>query len=325
MTWLACALLIVSSCALIAGLRGRAKGDHPTCRRCGYDLFGLGLNTHQCPECGTDLLRKRSIRTGTRRRNSGLVMAAAPVWLASLGWLSEASWTAAQHIQTEHYKPVGWVAHDAKSSDVTLRETAVSELVARLDRGELSRAQVTALVDQALNAQASSNLWIAYWGDFIEKASAAGGLSDQQWQLYWEQAFSFSLFAPQSITADQPLIVEIGCGDPLLSGKYSGCDVEVSYRGTRLLINDMPFDPSCLGERTFQMTPRGVHSGFTPACAFSLPSRILDVAPGGRANIVADAQVDVFIDNPRPSAHFTKQLTAKVVLVPRPGPAETQF
>jgi ribosomal protein L37E len=41
------------------GMRGRRVGDdHPFCRRCGFDLFGLPPGRDVCTECGADLKRR---------------------------------------------------------------------------------------------------------------------------------------------------------------------------------------------------------------------------------------------------------------------------
>src|SRR5690349_6074803 len=50
------ATLLLGVVLLALGLRGRRVGDHPYCRRCGFDLFGLPPAHPACPECGADLL-----------------------------------------------------------------------------------------------------------------------------------------------------------------------------------------------------------------------------------------------------------------------------
>src|SRR5215212_1934318 len=58
--------------ALLAryGWRGKLTDDHPTCRRCGFDLFGLPPQTPRCPECGAELSARRAIRLGHRKHSA---------------------------------------------------------------------------------------------------------------------------------------------------------------------------------------------------------------------------------------------------------------
>src|ERR1043165_5496698 len=50
------------------GLRGRRTGDHPFCRRCGFDLFGKPDDADNCSECGAALIGPRSYLIGVRHR-----------------------------------------------------------------------------------------------------------------------------------------------------------------------------------------------------------------------------------------------------------------
>ena len=52
---------------LLLGVRGRRIDDHPICRRCGFDLFGLPAGSERCSECGAEVRRRRAIRIGRRK------------------------------------------------------------------------------------------------------------------------------------------------------------------------------------------------------------------------------------------------------------------
>src|SRR4030095_1839286 len=105
LAWIIPALLGIA--LLWRGLRGRRIDDHPLCRRCGYDLFGT-VEPANCPECGTKLESKRSVRLGHRKRR----------WVSlSLGLFVIALTTAgtilfvrarASHFDFNPYKPL-WV------------------------------------------------------------------------------------------------------------------------------------------------------------------------------------------------------------------------
>src|SRR5207249_860614 len=69
---LAALVLIVGIVLLRRGLKGIALDDHPICRRCGFDLFGLPGGVAVCSECGADLSSRRAIRIGTRKRRPGI-------------------------------------------------------------------------------------------------------------------------------------------------------------------------------------------------------------------------------------------------------------
>src|SRR5436190_7656503 len=57
-------LLVIGIVFLAVGWRGRTIDNHPICRKCGFDLFGLDAAV-RCPECGTEL-SANAIRLGHR-------------------------------------------------------------------------------------------------------------------------------------------------------------------------------------------------------------------------------------------------------------------
>jgi hypothetical protein len=71
----ALALLIAAFFLLVFGWRGRRVGDHPFCRKCGFDLFGRPDGTLVCGECGASLDAKRAIVIGERKRRPFLISA----------------------------------------------------------------------------------------------------------------------------------------------------------------------------------------------------------------------------------------------------------
>lgn len=78
--WLYDALVVVGIGAVLAflyGFRAKQIDNHPICRRCGYDLFGLGKDHRLCPECGAVLQLARAIRIGHRTRHKPLMLIAA--------------------------------------------------------------------------------------------------------------------------------------------------------------------------------------------------------------------------------------------------------
>lgn len=62
--------------------RGKLLDDHPYCRKCHYDLFGLKAEAATCPECGADIRTGGTVRMGRRKRQWGVVTAGAAVCLS---------------------------------------------------------------------------------------------------------------------------------------------------------------------------------------------------------------------------------------------------
>src|SRR5688500_20138720 len=74
LTWVAVLVPLLAGMLFVRlGLRGKRVDDHPLCRRCGFDLFGLPEGATECSECGADLsVRWKAVRIGNRHRRGGL-------------------------------------------------------------------------------------------------------------------------------------------------------------------------------------------------------------------------------------------------------------
>src|SRR5688500_6231710 len=77
------ALLLLALALLWASRRGRRVDDHPSCRRCGFDLFGLPSGSTNCSECGADVTRRGAVRTDHRARGRQLLAGGAVLMLLS--------------------------------------------------------------------------------------------------------------------------------------------------------------------------------------------------------------------------------------------------
>ena len=125
--WIIASLLMALAGAAIAwlGWRGRRVGDHPICRRCGFDLFGLPGGVTTCSECGADLSAPRAVRIGHRRR-LGRMLAAGVLLLLLAGSLTTLiGVTRSGDFEINGYKPVWLLAREAGSDDAALRDAAV--------------------------------------------------------------------------------------------------------------------------------------------------------------------------------------------------------
>ncbi len=215
LSWLAVLVILVmllpAGLVLLAvGLRGVRVSDHPHCRACGFDLFGSAA-AERCPECGTGLSRSGAVREGVRRRRPGLIVAGVVLLLPIVAVLGLGAWGAVSSIDWQRVKPVAWLRWEANASGAGAGAgAAVDELLRRQQAGELTAAQVDALIDDALAAQAdAARPWDPDWGDILQTAKRDSVLDEGRWQRYAEQA----------VTVGSPFSLEVRPrvrrGDPI--------------------------------------------------------------------------------------------------------------
>ncbi|TVQ51861.1 MAG: hypothetical protein EA377_11415, partial [Phycisphaerales bacterium] len=99
----AVALTVVGLVVACIGWRGRRIDDHPVCRGCGFDLYGLSHNNEHCPECGRQVGVVRSVRTGNRKRRPALIALGVMLMLIAVGGGAVDQWA--------HLSEVNWHAH----------------------------------------------------------------------------------------------------------------------------------------------------------------------------------------------------------------------
>src|SRR5436853_3408192 len=125
------ASLTISIIMLWLAWRGRREGDHPICRKCGYDLFGSPPASERCSSCGAKLSRRRAIQMGMRKRHWKHVSPALVALVACGLWSGIAVWKRAQQEDVSRIKPVWWLARESRSSNVAIRNAAVAEILRR--------------------------------------------------------------------------------------------------------------------------------------------------------------------------------------------------
>jgi hypothetical protein len=176
---------------IVCGIRGVRIGDHPVCRRCGFDLFGSPAGTVVCGECGADLARRRAIRIGHRRKRGGVLLAGILLMGVILGVGGTTEYANTKHVNGWHYAPQWYVLREAQSANAGWRSPALVELSARLKRGALSTPELDRALSAGLACQGDlSRPWDPAWGDFIEDANDAGRLSPELWRRYAQQAIA---------------------------------------------------------------------------------------------------------------------------------------
>ena len=188
------AALVLGLTLAAVGLRGRRVDDHPLCRRCRFDLTGRPGSSTRCPECGADLSPPRATVVGHRRRRAAVLAAGVAVVLAA----AAVGVGRARHVPWLRYAPVWYVVREAGLADPARRGPALDELLRRLADGDLAGPRLDRATAAALVAQADpSRAWDNRWGDLVERARAAGHLSDDRWHRYaagaWPAAFQLDV------------------------------------------------------------------------------------------------------------------------------------
>src|SRR5690349_2509051 len=159
----------LSLLTLTLALRGRKVDDHPHCRKCKFDLFLQPPTTTRCPECGSPLSSKKSIRQGKRQLNSRPFTIALLVLLICSADAAIHAWHRAKTITWIHYAPDWWLQRQADSKRADSRDTALAELTRRILTGQIPPKLESALVAKALAYQADpSRPWVPGWGDIVQ-------------------------------------------------------------------------------------------------------------------------------------------------------------
>ncbi len=172
---------------VIRGLRGRVVGDHPYCRKCGYDLFGNPA-AQRCSECGVDITQPSSRRIGLVERRRPLLITGVVLLCVtglSLGLMSYHAipW----RIVCLRLTPFSSLEQRAFAGNA-LNES-IYELRRRVQVGRLSARQRNQLADDVIARQADPNAeWGSLYGDVVERLHDANKLDDVRWQKYCRQS-----------------------------------------------------------------------------------------------------------------------------------------
>ncbi|MCC6908354.1 MAG: hypothetical protein IT430_10470 [Phycisphaerales bacterium] len=191
--------------ALLLGLRGRRVDDHPHCRRCRFDLFGLGAAAARCPECGADLAGPRAVVRGLRRRRPIIAALGAVLLLACSAWVALSASGTLSKVDWNHYKPAWWLAIEAQSADMAKSDAALRELVVRLGDKELSQRRIDGLVATATSLFDSPPAELSrHWDRFVTGAWAGGYLDDATAWQYAVKAFQPEVYLEAATLDGQP-------------------------------------------------------------------------------------------------------------------------
>lgn len=250
LTWLIPGALLLGGGALLwMGLVGRRVNDHPICRKCKRDLFGLPAMLDRCPDCGSEL-RPGDVLRGVRERRTGLITVGAFIAVPAALWLGGMGALLFAGASANEYKPLWLLARELESDSPT---AASDELARRLSRRKLSSEQVDGLAGKFLDHQADSNRrWQPLKGDFIEAASMHGLLSPELWETYVQQGIGPAVKARPVISAGRYLPLHVLPRDTRLGSQmamYSGAGPGGAQGGLPVTFilygrseNDHPFE-----------------------------------------------------------------------------------
>jgi hypothetical protein len=211
--WPTIALLLASAIVLAFAWRGRRIDDHPICRGCGFDLFGLPKGAGKCSECGSDLNSHSAIRIGHRQRRSALVLLSMMVCLGSVGWLSLIGWSVANGVAWVTHEPLWLLRRECSSERPATRVPAVAEILRRLGNKTISAAEIRPVIDDLLSLQSNRRLWYAGWGDVIEASHDLGLTTVGQWDFYLQHGAVLGIESRSAMRAGDPIPVRLVARD----------------------------------------------------------------------------------------------------------------
>lgn len=152
-----CVIVPLASLILLRrGVRGRRVGDHPHCRRCGFDLFGRPETSHQCSECGANLDDSRAIVIGVRRPSPAMIFVSLFLLLASLG----IGVPIASKLNWNQYKPDWWLVMQWNPSKPFFRMTgSTDELLRRLGTDTLNESARQSMMKEIIATKTRGGWW----------------------------------------------------------------------------------------------------------------------------------------------------------------------
>ena len=123
------ALAVVGTlaCAALAwrARRWRRRGDHPHCRRCDFDLFGLPAGAGRCSECGADLTAQRAVAIGARRPAWGILSVAVTLGTACLIAAAWAGDRVEWRVIRVRVVPTAWLIDDLRRAPPVATAAAI--------------------------------------------------------------------------------------------------------------------------------------------------------------------------------------------------------
>jgi len=290
-----------------AGWRGQRIGDHPVCRKCGFDLFGLPGDQARCPECGGDLAARGAIVRGHRQRRMGLVYSGVALLLLFAVIVVAAARESYNRVDWQRAKPVAWLAWEARGGSAS----AWKELERRVIAGRVSKERVVALTDHALAWQKDlTRRWEPAVGDFVEAARHT--ITEEQWRTYAIQVPQVSLLFRAKVRRGDPLPAVI-----VFTPSRGGRTGQLSMRFERILETDDPLIDVSQLARGGGYSQSSLGGSGTSGLYLPLNAKAVEAAAAGKRTTKLKIPVEIREKWDAPGIAWTPELSADWELVER--------
>lgn len=268
------ALSIIAGVVLfVLGWRGRRLNDHPVCRKCRFNLFGLPEATTRCPECGRDITSPRAVRVGVRKRRPVMLTLGVLLLLIGIGLGGLSTWSRVRAVDWNPYKPTWLLLWETGTKNAARLDGVINELHARWSRGELSDSQVKTLIADGLKRQGNPNAsWPVSWSNLIEDAILQGKVSKEDTLRYFQQAISPSIDWRKRIYSDSSWPVRLSMNeDRAGDGSSSQRQLWLRRQIKTLRVGDVDLASAMRGSISGGTFSRGGRSASSIAMPLSLP------------------------------------------------------
>jgi len=252
-------LLVLGGALMLRGFRPWRQGDAPYCAKCGYSL--IGIDSQRCPECGTVISPKTTVR-GKRHPRPVVGVAGLVLVLGGLVSWGVGAYAPLKQVKFYQYVPASWVMRDLRSPDQAKATKAWDDLVRRWQAGGLDASQKDRLIDLCLAEQVGprraglTTRLISH----LQRCCLDGVLSELQQRRFLSQIPQTDLIARPRAAYGAEVPYELRCrgggpsrqhkerhfwvrmgsrGDLLLDGKPDTPGTFVHSGGQRATINDV--------------------------------------------------------------------------------------
>jgi hypothetical protein len=225
---------------LVRGFRGRRIDDHPLCRKCGFDLTGRVEGSDRCPECGIDVTAAGAVQIGHKRRWAGAIVGGLALLLLAGVAATPPVLSRVSQFSVQQYKPMWLLRRDAESPNVATRNTAMIEIMRRVNSNGLTDGNLKDLAVFGLAVQGDpSKPWHKIWASIVQIAYGKQLLTRDQWALFARQAVKIELLIRPRVRRGDPVIIGLRKSAPR-GGDNLSLVLAYDSRDRTISVNDIP-------------------------------------------------------------------------------------